>query len=305
MAECSADMILRLGPDHRPRYISPSCEAIMGWSPEELMGSGPEKVIVAEDLHIFFEAVEALMAGKELGGVDTFRFHHKDGRILWGEASRRLLRDPATGKLGDMVVIIRDVTERKELEEKLSRMALVDVLTGLSNRRAFDEKLDAAWQQILRNAGHMSLLLIDIDHFKSFNDQYGHQVGDDALRAVAAALTGAFQGEPCTLARYGGEEIAVILPEVGARGAASLAERARISIEALGIPHAGNIAGGLVVTISTGAATAMARAGGTARMPEGLLAAADMALYKAKHMGRNRVETSLLLAPEGEPQPLQ
>jgi diguanylate cyclase (GGDEF)-like protein len=147
----------------------------------------------------------------------------------------------------------------------------------------------------------MSLLLLDLDHFKGFNDMYGHQLGDDCLRSVAAALFRNLRRPGETASRYGGEEIAIILPNTDMAGAFVVAEKLREAVQALRLPHAANPEGGFWVTVSVGAATALSRAGGAMRMPEALLAAADAALYKAKRDGRNRVATSRLLAPNENP----
>jgi diguanylate cyclase (GGDEF)-like protein len=105
----------------------------------------------------------------------------------------------------ELVVVMRDITERKILEDRLASFAMTDGLTGLSNRRSFDEVLDSEWKRTLREGPQISLLLLDLDHFKQFNDEYGHQVGDDCLRAVAATLKGAVRVTDIA-ARYGGEE---------------------------------------------------------------------------------------------------
>jgi diguanylate cyclase (GGDEF)-like protein len=194
------------------------------------------------------------------------------------------------------VTTIRDINERKLLEEKLFALSRTDGLTGLANRRAFDEALELEWKRTLREGSQMSLLLLDIDRFKQFNDEYGHQVGDDCLCAVAAAVRDGVRRAIDIVARYGGEEIAVILPSTGPTGAVAIAESVRSAIEALRVPHAGNPEADGIVTASIGVATALARYGGTMRMPESLLMSADHALYKAKHGGRNRVATTLLIA---------
>jgi diguanylate cyclase (GGDEF)-like protein len=183
------------------------------------------------------------------------------------------------------------------LEDRLSALAMTDGLTGVANRRAFDEALEREWKRTLREGTQMSLLLLDIDYFKRFNDWYGHQVGDDCLRAVAQAAVGVVR-QTDIVARYGGEEIAIILPKVDTRGAEETAEKVRATIEALRLPHADNPEGRDWLTVSIGAATALARYGGTMRMPESLLLAADHAMYKAKHAGRNCVRTGLLIAPQ-------
>jgi diguanylate cyclase (GGDEF)-like protein len=195
--------------------------------------------------------------------------------------------------------VLRDVSDRKALEDKLAAQALTDGLTGLANRRAFDEALDRVWRTTVRQGTKMSLLLLDIDFFKGFNDKYGHQVGDDCLRAVAAAVAGALSRPSDLAARYGGEELAVILHDTDGPGAIEVAERIREAIQALRIPHEENHPGNQCISVSIGAATAISLVGGTMNMPAGLLAAADTALYKAKHSGRNRVATGLLLTSSG------
>jgi PleD family two-component response regulator len=111
------------------------------------------------------------------------------------EMNARLVRDFTTGAPKEFVTVMRDITERKILEERLSALARTDGPTGLSNRRAFDEALEREWKRTLREGSQISLLLLDIDHIKEFNDRYGNQVGDDCLRTVAAAV----RGGPCAL----------------------------------------------------------------------------------------------------------
>ena len=223
------------------------------------------------------------------------RMRKKDGSLVWIEFTARVVRDPSTGEAKEAVVTMRDISERKALEERLSKLALTDGLTELANRRAFDEALTREWKATLREGSQISLLLLDIDHFKEFNDHYGHQVGDDCLRAVAAAVRGSVRTTDIA-ARYGGEEIAVILPFTDTAGAVEVAENMRSAVEALQITHERNPAGGGLVTASVGVATALSRQGGTMRMPESLLLAADNALYKAKREGRNQVGTALLVS---------
>jgi diguanylate cyclase (GGDEF)-like protein/PAS domain S-box-containing protein len=297
LAENSADVICRVSVDLVMEYVSPSSFDVLGWTPEEMIGMRPADLIIPEDLP---DAVAAARHNQSPSGkntVVTARMRKKDGSIVWIEVNPRHMRDDVTGESPTSVIVMRDVSKRKELEEKLAAMALTDGLTGLANRRAFDEALEREWKRTLREGTQISLLLLDIDHFKRFNDQYGHQVGDDCLHSVASAAAGAVRATDI-VARYGGEEIAIILPLVDTPGAAATAETVRAAIEALRVPHAGNPEGGGWVTASIGAATALARHGGTMRMPESLLQAADNALYKAKHGGRNRVETGLLIAPQ-------
>jgi diguanylate cyclase (GGDEF)-like protein/PAS domain S-box-containing protein len=295
LAEHSADVICRSGVDMRWRYVSPSSVDVLGWTPEEMIAMEAFVLIYPEDL----PGLNAIATRNFAPGVEperaAVRMRKKDGTLIWVEFTAGVVRDAATGEAKEAVVTIRDISERKALEEKLAALALTDSLTGLANRRAFDEALDREWKRTLREGSQISLMLLDIDNFKEFNDQYGHQVGDDCLRAVAAASKGAVRTTDIA-ARYGGEEIAFILPSTDTAGAIEAAEKVRSAIEALQITHEGNPDGGGWVTASVGVATALSRHGGTMRMPESLLLAADNALYKAKRNGRNRVDTALLVA---------
>jgi diguanylate cyclase (GGDEF)-like protein/PAS domain S-box-containing protein len=297
LAENTPDIICRCSLDMVLNYVSPSSVDVLGWTPEEMVGHGPDHLVFEGDMQHLREAASATLGERGERTPATVRMRKKDGSLVWIEINPRLVLDPETDQPTDVIVVMRDVSERKLLEEKLSRLAMTDGLTGVANRRAFDEALEREWKLTLRHGTQISLLLLDIDHFKPFNDQYGHQVGDDCLRAVAQAAVRVVRTTDI-VARYGGEEIAMILPHVDVAGARETAEKVRSVIEGLRVPHGGNPEGGGWVTVSIGAATALARVGGTMQMPEGLLQAADHALYKAKHGGRNRVEGGILLAPQ-------
>ncbi len=296
LAENSTDVICRAGMDRVIRYISPSCLTLLGYERAEMEGRTFDRQIFPDDLPLVMGAMERALAPGVVAESQTGRMQRKDKSLVWVEANARVIRDEGTGEALELVLVLRDVNARKLLEEKLAAWAMTDGLTGLANRRAFDEALEREWKRTLREGTQVSLLLLDIDHFKGFNDEYGHQVGDDCLRAVAQAAAGAVRATDI-VARYGGEEIAIILPQVGVAGARETAEKVRAAIEGLQLTHCGNPEGGGMVTVSIGAATALARVGGTMRMPEGLLMAADHALYQAKHAGRNRVAGGMLLAP--------
>lgn len=167
----------------------------------------------------------------------------------------------------------------------LQRLMNSDGLTGLSNRRHFDEYMDMEWRRALREQSELSLLMIDVDHFKSFNDSFGHVAGDDALRRVADAIRAACSRSTDLAARYGGEEFAMVLPGTSAGGARLLAEKVRRSIEALAIPH-DMPAPGSVLSASIGVATLTPKAGQACLV---LVDMADQGLYQAKNNGRNQV----------------
>ncbi|MFB9448177.1 diguanylate cyclase [Dactylosporangium vinaceum] len=185
----------------------------------------------------------------------------------------------------------RKVAERTEAleaaNERLARLSVTDPLTGLANRRKFVDGLGEEWRRAARNGQSLAIAMIDIDHFKLYNDHFGHPGGDACLRLVASTLQRAVRGTDL-VARLGGEEFAVVLPEAELATAGIAAERIRAAIEALSQPHPRTDAG--VVTVSVGVAAARPSGGGD---PEKLVEAADVALYEAKRGGRNRVEPGL------------
>ncbi|MGE8330896.1 MAG: GGDEF domain-containing protein, partial [Paraburkholderia nemoris] len=163
-------------------------------------------------------------------------------------------------------------------------LARTDGLTGLNNRRTFEEHAEEEWRRAQRNAWPLSMLLIDVDSFKGFNDLYGHSAGDDALTAVARCIAQSVRRPGDTAARYGGEEFAVLLPDTDETGAAFIAEKIRAAVQALQLRHVAS--SHHVLTVSIGIATTRGQAFATSRA---LLNAADDALYEAKDTGRNRV----------------
>ncbi len=190
------------------------------------------------------------------------------------------------GNLIAVVETLRDLTDQKRAEMALKELATKDGLTGLSNRRAFDQMLMTEWARAQRTQKPLALLFVDVDHFKLFNDQHGHQPGDECLRAVAAVVS-RHAARPLDLAsRYGGEEFALILPEMSCDDACAIAEEIRCAVMALRITH-GAIGAGDHVTLSVGVACQIP--GEADGGPDHLLGSADQALYAAKRLGRNRV----------------
>ena len=185
-----------------------------------------------------------------------------------------------------------------ELNLELQRLNRVDGLTGLSNRRYMDEVLASEWGRAMREQTPFSVLMIDIDDFKKYNDTYGHVQGDEALRQVAGAVAHWLRRSSDLAVRFGGEEFTTILPSTEAAGAAGVGEQIRASVEALQIPHEGSSVGSRL-TVSIGGATLIPRRGEPSKI---LIEAADHALYMAKRAGKNRVVMAELpsdSAPEG------
>lgn len=182
---------------------------------------------------------------------------------------------------------IETVDELRSDRTALAELALLDSLTGIGNRRAFEEAIEREWRVALRAEQSISLLLVDIDYFKQYNDRYGHLAGDACLRDIAAVLQSALQRPADLLARYGGEEFVLILPGTSSSGAREVASRVCTLVRQLNIGHADSPHDR--VTISVGASTIIPVEG---RVPAELIASADHALYDAKRNGRNRVEVA-------------
>jgi len=302
IVENSSDVIILIGPEGMRQYVSPAVERVLGWRPEEmvgstaLLGSSRRDFVHPEDQQVFRDAVRHLKT--DINGECSVSFRHlcRDGSWRWVDCRARPNISTEGGRPAGVVVALRDATERIAVEvrlngalEQMERMAGTDGLTGLANRRNFDVAADKEWRRCDRQDQPLSVLLLDADHFKLFNDRYGHLAGDDCLRAIASQLAVAASRPGDLAARYGGEEFLLLMPNTNPDGAMSLAERIRQLVLDLAIAHEGSPDPG-VVTVSIGAATARPRNPGSGPgSVSALLAAADTALYQAKSRGRNRV----------------
>jgi len=181
---------------------------------------------------------------------------------------------------------VRNQFELKRSRDALARMARLDGLTGISNRRTFDDLLLREWRRQARTGQPIAVIMMDVDHFKQFNDTYGHGAGDDCLKQITRAAEGALQRPADIIARYGGEEFVALLPDTGLDGAMAVAEGIRAAIVTLAIPHARSSAASHV-TISLGVACAVPTAESD---PAALVKTADGQLYAAKSEGRNRAK---------------
>lgn len=177
-----------------------------------------------------------------------------------------------------------------EANRTLQKLSSLDGLTGIANRRNFDETLNKEWNRAMRSEKSIGLLMLDIDFFKFYNDHYGHQGGDDCLKKVAKGLDSAIHRETDFLARYGGEEFSGILPDTDLNGSVKVAEEMRLAIKDLRIEHAKSTVSDLV-SVSIGVSAIIPRQGTD---PKILIGAADQALYKAKEDGRDRVKSGLV-----------
>ncbi len=217
------------------------------------------------------------------------------GRIAGGAADRMLIMQVFLAICGAQIFTLAAALRRQQAAEMALRkardemqgLAHTDTLTGLPNRRAFDEALDREFRRSVRHGTTLALVLLDVDRFKLYNDCYGHQRGDECLRAIGRELAAGSRRATDLAARYGGEELALLLPDADENGAADVAERVRAAIEAMKIPHEDNIGCGGVVTASLGVAVSPMEFGILSK--EDLVRVADMHLYEAKRLGRNRV----------------
>ena len=272
-----------------------------GYTAEEFTRQKSLDLVHPEDLGIAQAALESLRSGAE-GAIVECRLRKRTGEYTWVEESLRLVRDPVTNVPTGILNMARDITERKLAEKQLQEayravevLAVTDALTGLANRRQFDQSLAMEWRRGVRNHSQLSLLLVDVDWFKSYNDKYGHLRGDSCLRQIAEAAQCVVTRSGDLVTRFGGEEFAVILPETPSDGAIEVANAICESLRTRKLPHEGNPFGS--VTVSVGCATATPQLG---QDSASLVELADQALYKAKRSGRNQVCASATEACQQE-----
>jgi diguanylate cyclase (GGDEF)-like protein/PAS domain S-box-containing protein len=289
LAEGSSDMVTRIGLDEKLRYVSPSSSRVVGWRANQLIGTPALAGIHEEDRPHVQAIVDAMKRGDTEEARLTYRNAHRTNSEVWLESTMRVTRKD-NGKVDGVVAISRDITEQKKLETRLETLAIEDSLTGLANRRRFDERLKEEWARAYRDRSSLSLLMIDVDHFKSYNDEFGHPAGDACLRLVAQIMAAEMQRSGDLAARYGGEEFAMLLPNTDAAGCARIGDRIRRAIRDAGLVHTSNHESGCVTASLGGAACrpALERTAGVTSLVE----AADQALYAAKEAGRNRLMMS-------------
>jgi diguanylate cyclase (GGDEF)-like protein/PAS domain S-box-containing protein len=296
LAENGSDVVSLHDLTGRVIYSSPSCERIFGFSPEEISRMGPFAMVHPDDGERLRRHFDDLIRGAPVTAISC-RMLHKTGKHLWIEMMWRAVVN-REGKVVRLQASSRDITERKDYERqieearrklqmnqeslieantRLAALATLDGLTGLKNRRAFEERLVDELTRAKRSARPITLLLLDIDHFKAFNDSFGHPRGDEVLRLVARQLSRSIRDSDFA-ARYGGEEFAIILPDTDRDGAMQMGERLREAIQGATWRERD-------ITVSVGAAIA-AHSGTTV---EALVDQADRALYRSKQFGRNRV----------------
>jgi len=243
----------------------------------DLVVSGSTDQEIAEHHQSFSRSV--LISGA-IEAEAFFPHVGEDGR--WLHLTAAPLRDSEMGLTGALQTL-QDITDQRKAQAALEKRASHDGLTGIPNRRCFDETIRVEWERRSRHSQCLSLLILDIDHFKAYNDAYGHPAGDRCLQEIASALDELLLRPTDMVARYGGEEFAMILPGSEAAGAVVVAARVLERMAELAIPHCDEEGG--LVTISIGISTSQTRSDVSL---DDLISSADEALYKAKEGGRNR-----------------
>jgi len=194
--------------------------------------------------------------------------------------------EAVTREKGDLEILVQILNDQGDISAEEGEKARIDGLTQIANRRRFDEYLLKEWERHVRDQQPLSLLICDVDHFKLYNDHYGHQAGDECLKTVAATIKTCFRPGDL-VARYGGEEFAMVLPHTDRPGAVQVAERVRTAMETASLPHAASpVANRVTVSIGVACMTPQQKDGADIRT---LIETADLNLYLAKRHGRNRV----------------
>lgn len=286
----SRDVIILADFEGRRSYVSASAAEWGGWKREEILGMKSLDLVHPEDR----ARAEAVMRNVRSGGEGALfecRAKTTHGNYEWVEANLRPVRSRAGGPPIGILNIVRDISKRKRAERALREayatleaLVITDPLTRLANRRSFDQCVANEWRRGMRERIPLSLLLIDADWFKSYNDTYGHPQGDSCLKQIAESTLDAVTRPGDLVARIGGEEFAVILPNTPNEGAMQVGKLICSALRRRNIPHHTNPLG--YVTVSIGCATVVPTVGVHAST---LLRLADEALYAAKHAGRNQV----------------
>jgi diguanylate cyclase (GGDEF)-like protein/PAS domain S-box-containing protein len=292
LAEYSSDVTVAVA-DGLVVYVSPAVGDVFGWQPAQVVGRTLAEFCHPDDIAAVNEALRRLDG--EPQADYRARVRHADGSHVWSEARARLspvgLEPSSSSPL--LVINVRSIAARKKVEDdlaaalaRLEAQAVTDALTGLANRRRFDDALAVEWRRAQRDVAPLALLMVDIDHFKALNDSHGHPAGDAVLARLGSVLASFGQRAGDLVARYGGEEFALLLPNAPIDDARTVAEKLRRAVARLTWTEVG-LPADTALSVSVG--VCVADAGLLAGEPGALLQCADEALYAAKRAGRNRV----------------
>ena len=271
-------------------YIGPQIEKLLGWEQSSWVSVDDWAERMHDDDR---EWTVNYCVSQSQSGIDheaDYRALTKSGEYVWIRYVVHVVRKP-DGEVDSLIGFMFDISERKRIENRLltlqkelEELSFKDGLTGVPNRRMFDSVFDEEWAKATRSSQPLSVIMLDIDYFKQFNDEYGHIQGDECLRVVARLLSRCATRATDFVARYGGEEFVFVLPETNEIAAHKLAERCRQSILQEQMPHAQGMES--IVTVSLGISTLVPKHGDDQLE---FLQRVDSALYQAKSEGRNRV----------------
>ena len=287
-----------IGADAKVLIWNKACERLTGLPASEVVGTADHwRAFYAERrpclsdllLERRYNDIRTLYETGGNYGLSDFGVSAEDWCLMPRAGRRAYLAidaGPIYDDYGELIAVVetlRDITAQKRAQIDLEALATRDGLTGLANRRSFDVKFGEETRRASRDLLPLSLLMIDVDYFKLYNDSQGHQKGDECLRSIAHRIADTLWRETDFAARYGGEEFTVVMPNTPLSGAMLIAERLRNAVEELHLEHGASLAAG-VVTLSIGGVVGRGRD----LDPDRLIAAADAALYCAKRSGRNR-----------------
>ena len=271
--------LMVIEPSGRIQYTNPACDRYLGYAPGELAGATLDALlapsVAQECLDLFSQGAQ----GGARPGAREVLIRQRDGILR----AMDFTLTPMHAEQPLFVALLHDITHHKQSENALQRAAMVDPLTKIANRRHFDAFLDKEWQRALRSSQPLSLIVLDVDHFKRYNDSRGHAAGDACLQQVAMALQSHALRATDLAARYGGEEFVLLFGETGFEAACALAETIRAHIEALNIPNPGSTTSPWV-TASLGVATIVPTQIDDIK---DFFVQADRAMYAVKAAGRN------------------
>jgi two-component system cell cycle response regulator len=287
-----AEGLLIIEPDGRVQFTNPACDQYLGYAPGELAGKTIFDLLnshVAQEYLDYFGRYAANPETANSHGTREVIIRHKFGTSVCMDLTLTpmFMRQPL------FIGLLHDITHHKMSEDALQRAAMVDPLTKIANRRHFDTFLEKEWQRAMRSGSPLSLVVLDVDHFKLYNDSLGHAAGDVCLQQVAQAINAHALRATDLAARYGGEEFVLLFAETDADSALALAESIRCHVEALQLPHPRSITSPWL-TLSVGVATIYPH---HMENTEALFVAADRAMYAAKEGGRNQVQVTKSASP--------
>lgn len=295
LVSLSSEAVIQLSLTGKIMFVSPAAERLFGWGLDKLSEHLSDLVYLgppnpeADQLH-------KILAGTAdpKGALPHAEVQLRSalGTLVWAEATAHLLEDQS-GTPSAFVVFFRNIARRKELENLLEAATQTDPLTGLFNRRAFEDTLKREWAVALREKTHTTLIKVSLDKYDALVEQFGKSAGEDCLAKVAGMLKDTARRPADVAARTSMSEFALLLPRTHEMGAETISAYIQVAVEDLAIPNPNNTAGKGMMTASVGAACAVADEKGISESPEFLIAAAETCVFQARQEGGNRVKTAV------------